>query len=83
MPSDPPFAEFIHRIRQGDEQAAAELVRRYEPAIRLEVRMRLGRNDPAGTRSCLRQDVRTSRLTPAVRQNRAVQKAGEARMAFS
>jgi hypothetical protein len=32
------YAEFICRIRQGDEQAAEELVRRYEPEIRLEVR---------------------------------------------
>ena len=32
------YAEFIRRIRQGDEQAAEELVRRYEPEIRLEVR---------------------------------------------
>jgi RNA polymerase sigma-70 factor (ECF subfamily) len=36
------FADFLRRIRAGDEQAAAELVRRYESAIRLEVRMRLG-----------------------------------------
>jgi RNA polymerase sigma-70 factor (ECF subfamily) len=35
------FTEFIVRIRAGDAQAAEELVRRYEPAIRLEVRMRL------------------------------------------
>jgi RNA polymerase sigma-70 factor (ECF subfamily) len=32
------YSEFIRRIRQGDEQAAEELVRRYEPEIRLEVR---------------------------------------------
>jgi RNA polymerase sigma factor (sigma-70 family) len=57
MSSDPPFAEFIHRIRQGDEQAAAELVRRYEPAIRLEVRMRLRRNDPALRRAFDSMDV--------------------------
>jgi RNA polymerase sigma-70 factor (ECF subfamily) len=35
------FAEFLRRIRSGDEEAAAELVRRYEPLIRREVRMRL------------------------------------------
>ena len=29
------FAEFVRRIRAGDDRAAAELVRRYEPAIRL------------------------------------------------
>src|SRR5271170_4076204 len=32
------YPEFIRRIREGDEQAAEELVRRYEPEIRLEVR---------------------------------------------
>jgi len=32
------YVEFIRRLRQGDEQAAEELVRRYEPEIRMEVR---------------------------------------------
>jgi RNA polymerase sigma-70 factor (ECF subfamily) len=44
MVGEPTFAEFIQRIRTGDEQAAVDLVKRYEPAIRLEVRMRL--SDP-------------------------------------
>jgi RNA polymerase sigma-70 factor (ECF subfamily) len=35
------FADFLRRIRAGDAQAAAELVQRYEAAIRLEVRLRL------------------------------------------
>jgi DNA-directed RNA polymerase specialized sigma subunit len=35
------FTEFIRRIRAGDEQAARELVARYEPVIRREVRVRL------------------------------------------
>jgi RNA polymerase sigma-70 factor (ECF subfamily) len=35
------FAEFIRRVRAGDESAAAELVRRYEPLIRREVRLHL------------------------------------------
>src|SRR5215472_3345414 len=35
------FAEFIRRIRAGDDQAARELVRLYEPVIRREVRLRL------------------------------------------
>jgi len=39
---EPSFADFISRIRGGDAAAAAELVQRYEAAIRLEVRMRLG-----------------------------------------
>jgi RNA polymerase sigma factor (sigma-70 family) len=35
------FADFIRRIRAGDQEAAAELIRQYEPVIRLEVRRRL------------------------------------------
>jgi RNA polymerase sigma-70 factor (ECF subfamily) len=35
------FAEAIRRIRSGDDQVAAELVRRYEPLIRREVRLHL------------------------------------------
>jgi RNA polymerase sigma-70 factor (ECF subfamily) len=38
---NPTFADFIGRIRAGDEQAAAELVRRYEPHIRRIVRLNL------------------------------------------
>src|SRR5262245_62756635 len=33
------FVDFLRRIRRGDEQAAVELVRRYEPLIRREVRL--------------------------------------------
>jgi RNA polymerase sigma factor (sigma-70 family) len=50
-PADPPrepspteaetFAGFLQRIRAGDAQAATELVRQYEAAVRLEVRLRL------------------------------------------
>jgi RNA polymerase sigma-70 factor (ECF subfamily) len=39
--SDAVFADFLSRVRAGDEEAAAELVRRYAPIIRREVRMRL------------------------------------------
>ena len=35
------FADFIRRIRAGDDRAARELVRLYEPVIRREVRLRL------------------------------------------
>jgi RNA polymerase sigma factor (sigma-70 family) len=35
------FVELVTRIRQGDQQAAAEMVRLYEPAIRRAVRFRL------------------------------------------
>ncbi|MFI5457326.1 MAG: RNA polymerase sigma factor [Isosphaerales bacterium] len=41
------YAEFILRIRQGDERAAEELVRRYEREIRLEVRGWLRLRNPA------------------------------------
>ncbi len=41
MGAETPFAELIRRVRGGDEQAATELVRRYEPAIRRAVRIRL------------------------------------------
>jgi RNA polymerase sigma factor (sigma-70 family) len=36
-----PFFEFLRRIRAGDEWAAVEFVRRYEPAVRMEIRLRL------------------------------------------
>ena len=35
------LADLIRRLRAGDPQAAEELVRRYEPVVRLEVRVRL------------------------------------------
>jgi RNA polymerase sigma-70 factor (ECF subfamily) len=38
---DPSFAELIRRVRGGDHRSAWELVRRYEPAIRRAVRVRL------------------------------------------
>ncbi len=36
------FEELIRRVRAGDQGAAAELVRTYEPAIRRAARVRLG-----------------------------------------
>jgi RNA polymerase sigma factor (sigma-70 family) len=41
MPEQSSFTDLIRRIRAGDGQAAADLVRQYEPAVRLEVRLRL------------------------------------------
>src|SRR5262245_51868754 len=41
MPDEATFAAFIQRIRAGDEQAAAELVKQYEPLIRRAVRLQL------------------------------------------
>jgi DNA-directed RNA polymerase specialized sigma24 family protein len=49
------FADFIRRIRAGDDQAARELVERYEPVVRREVRMRLG--DPRLNRQFDGSDV--------------------------
>jgi RNA polymerase sigma factor (sigma-70 family) len=40
------YEDFIRRIRAGDEQAAAELVRLFESEIRLEVRTWLRVRDP-------------------------------------
>jgi RNA polymerase sigma-70 factor (ECF subfamily) len=41
MPEDSPFQDLLGRVRAGDELAALELVRRYEPAIRRAIRIRL------------------------------------------
>src|SRR3954471_15577003 len=41
MPDAPAFEELIRRVRAWDQEAAEELVRRYEPAIRRAVRFRL------------------------------------------
>jgi RNA polymerase sigma-70 factor (ECF subfamily) len=40
------YTDFIRRIRLGDERAAEELIRRYEPEIRLEIRTMLRLRDP-------------------------------------
>jgi RNA polymerase sigma factor (sigma-70 family) len=45
MAEDSSFRNLIRRVRAGDAQAAADLVRQYEPTIRLVVRRRL--TDPA------------------------------------
>jgi RNA polymerase sigma factor (sigma-70 family) len=42
LPENTDFVDFLRRIRAGDEGAAMELVRRFEPLIRREVRIRLG-----------------------------------------
>jgi RNA polymerase sigma-70 factor (ECF subfamily) len=41
VPEAPTFEALIRRVRAWDQEAAAELVRRYEPAIRRAVRFRL------------------------------------------
>src|SRR3954447_8804555 len=55
MSDDVSFQELIGRVRKGDERAAAELVRRYEPAIRRAVRFRL--TDPRLRRTCDSMDI--------------------------
>jgi RNA polymerase sigma-70 factor (ECF subfamily) len=40
-PGNNSFLTFLDRVRTGDQKAAEELVRRYEPEIRREVRLRL------------------------------------------
>jgi RNA polymerase sigma-70 factor (ECF subfamily) len=49
------FAEFFRRVRAGDQQAAIELVREYEPEIRREVRLRL--TDPKLRRTIDSMDI--------------------------
>src|SRR5262245_55136732 len=44
------FAQLIDRVRAGDHEAAEELVRRYEPTIRMAVRVQL---DHSGLRRLL------------------------------
>jgi RNA polymerase sigma-70 factor (ECF subfamily) len=41
MSAETPFDDLVARLRCGDPDAAAELVRRYEPAIRTAVRGRM------------------------------------------
>jgi RNA polymerase sigma-70 factor (ECF subfamily) len=43
MPEPISFQELIRRVRGGDQAAAAEVVQRYEPAIRRAVHFRLAR----------------------------------------
>jgi RNA polymerase sigma factor (sigma-70 family) len=55
MSDETPFQELIEQVRGGDGDAAAELVRRYEPAIRRVVRLRL--TDPRMRRAFDSMDV--------------------------
>lgn len=54
-PAGPTFGDFLARLRAGDDEAAEELVRRYGPALRLEVKLRL--SDPRARRLLDPEDV--------------------------
>jgi RNA polymerase sigma-70 factor (ECF subfamily) len=51
---DSSFTDLIRRVRAGDQAAATELVRRYEPAIRRSARLRL---NPRLRRACDSMDI--------------------------
>ena len=55
MPGESAFVELLKRVRSGDSDAATELVRTYESAIRVAVRTRL--SDPALRRQFDSMDV--------------------------
>ena len=55
MAEDVSFLDLVRRVRAGDGAAATELVRRYEPALRVAVRVRL--TDPALRRFLDSMDV--------------------------
>ena len=55
MAEEPSFSELVCKVRAGDEEAAAELMRRYEPALRKAIRNRL--TDPAMRRIMDSMDV--------------------------
>jgi RNA polymerase sigma-70 factor (ECF subfamily) len=55
MPGGSPFTELLKRVREGDAEAAAELVGGYESAVRVAVRTRL--SDPALRRQFDSMDI--------------------------
>ena len=57
------FDELMSRVRAGDPDAATELVRHYEPDIRLEVRVRLRVQDARVRRALESMDIAQSVLT--------------------
>jgi RNA polymerase sigma-70 factor (ECF subfamily) len=71
MDTDASFAELLRRVRGGDEAAAAELVRRYEPSVRRAVRLRL--TDPRLRRAFDSLDVCQSVLANFFARARAGQ----------
>lgn len=55
MLQHPEFTQFINQIRLGDSQAAEELIRRYESAIRVAVRTKM--TDPSLKRELESMDI--------------------------
>ncbi len=55
MAEDEAFADYVQRLRAGEEKAATDLVQRYEPIIRREIRLRL--SNPSVYRVLDDQDV--------------------------
>jgi len=55
MLEHPEFTQFVHQIRLGDGQAAEELIRRYESAIRVAVRTKM--TDPSLKRELESMDI--------------------------
>jgi len=41
VPDEASFLELVRKVRAGDNESATELVKRYEPAVRTVVRVRL------------------------------------------
>ena len=55
MLEHPEFTQFVNQIRLGDSQAAEELIRRYESAIRIAVRTKM--TDPSLKRELESMDI--------------------------
>ena len=64
-PVPPTFGDLLTRVRAGDPGAAEELIRKYEPVIRVTVRARL-------TDSRLRRVMDTMDICQSVTDTRAI-----------
>jgi hypothetical protein len=79
MSEDTTFADFIRRIRAGDDRAAQELVERYEPVIRREVRLRLCEVEAAGIATTSRFPQATFAITFANQRRPLVENSSKPR----
>ncbi|MFO0864868.1 MAG: hypothetical protein U0744_09490 [Gemmataceae bacterium] len=59
MSEERSFEKLVEGVRTGDDQAAAEIVRRYEPAIRRAIRYRL-----SDTRVSMRRSIPWTSANP-------------------